>query len=494
MKIKSLLAGFLVAGFAAAASAQTYVHIVGSTAFRAGVQQSIVDALTNSGGTAPTGVYWGSSTYKKCSGAAVSGTYNGQWVIVETYWTGSLSGDVDLSVGNQVTKFISFNNNGGPALTSGSLAYIASGQVYESGTTPDAAMSDSDYQSVSDELKDANSTLTGYTSGAALASAVNNAGLVDSGSNASAAGCVAVVPFRWILGVAGSQGEVASNITQQAARDLATKGFVQFSELSGSTSDTTNFALLVGRNEDSGTRIDSLAESQAEGTTYDFPPIQVLANFNNNATTESALTSGDNGYLTGGVGSSIGSLTKFPANNTLNTEPLINWSAYGHSGYVSGGDVANVLSSSNNVLLSGTSLGSGNTAILSSGKSAFFTAGTSHVSVIGYVGISDAATAIGNGAIALSYNGVPYSATAVENGQYTVWGYEHMYYLFTATPGTGGTVQTTLDGIADTIYASDADIDASDTSHGGGSSGGILYGSMNVKRTPLEGGIVSPNK
>lgn len=42
---------------------------------------------------------------------------------------------------------------------------------------------------------------------------------------------------------------------------------------------------------------------------------------------------------------------------------------------------------------------------------------------ISYLGISDASTALGNGAKALTYNGTAYSTAAVQNGSYTYWSY-----------------------------------------------------------------------
>jgi len=47
--------------------------------------------------------------------------------------------------------------------------------------------------------------------------------------------------------------------------------------------------------------------------------------------------------------------------------------------------------------------------------------------MLGYVGISDATTAIGNGAAALRLNGVPENDETVENGTYSFWGHEHLY-------------------------------------------------------------------
>ncbi|GAA5131172.1 hypothetical protein JIN84_06390 [Luteolibacter yonseiensis] len=61
-----------------------------------------------------------------------------------------------------------------------------------------------------------------------------------------------------------------------------------------------------------------------------------------------------------------------------------------NSGYASGGTLGNVLS--------GTGL-----------------------NAIGYLGASDAATSIGNGAVGLNFNGVPFSVDNVKNGNYTFW-------------------------------------------------------------------------
>ena len=47
--------------------------------------------------------------------------------------------------------------------------------------------------------------------------------------------------------------------------------------------------------------------------------------------------------------------------------------------------------------------------------------GGSGFSAIGYVGISDATAATGNGAVALNFNGVPFSVENVKNGSYTFW-------------------------------------------------------------------------
>jgi hypothetical protein len=64
--------------------------------------------------------------------------------------------------------------------------------------------------------------------------------------------------------------------------------------------------------------------------------------------------------------------------------------------------------------------------------------GTPGFSVIAYLGLSDAATAITDGGTALSFNGIPFSAAAVEQGQYAFWGNE--YCDLQASPTTEETL------------------------------------------------------
>jgi hypothetical protein len=58
---------------------------------------------------------------------------------------------------------------------------------------------------------------------------------------------------------------------------------------------------------------------------------------------------------------------------------------------------------------------------------ASFNDGLTNGILVGYVGLSDAKTAISYGARALSLNGVPENDATVENGNYSFWGHEHLY-------------------------------------------------------------------
>jgi len=502
MKIsKSILTGMIAVGLASAASATQYtVHIVGSTAYRAPVMSAILDYLT-SVGTTPKYCFWGSSTFRKANAATFSSTVGSDTYVVECFWTGSAAGVTDLVKANPVDDFLSYSTYSSSMSTTG--YYISSSSpTFETAVAPDSAMSDSYYQSVAKVMSDA--SVVG-SSGSALAHSINSATLTNAGVTAGPKKTVGIIPFLWVLQNPGSSGVSATNITQNVAKQLLQVGYINFSQLSGLSADITNYAFLVGRNEDSGTRIDSAADAQ-DG--FDIAPFQVLPEFTSNATTSSVypLPAYPPSGHTGGAGSTLSSIELWPAGVALNTEPGISWAAGGHSGLVSGGDVANTLNSTNpgaaNITVDD---GSGNVTDDSAGNNACapldnnYTAGSSQCLLLGYVGVADAygvLASIGGTAIAgqpstakalgLSYEGVNYSPAAVENGEYTLFGYEHMYYT-TAT----GTVKTVLDGIADKVYGSDADIDSSGN-HGAGDAAGIFYSSMNFSRGLTEGGILSP--
>lgn len=499
MKIpKILLSGLVAVSLAASASATTIVHVVGSTAYRAPFTKAVFDYLTanDTGGAPPSYGFWGNSNVYKASGAIISGTISGIQVVVETYWTGSIAGTVDLVSANPISNFLNLSTYNSQLTTSGTYlgSSISSLTTDPSNPPPDVAMSDSYYKSVAAVIATAN---VNGGSGATLASeisgaAIHNAGTTTTG-HAGKIGTVGVIPFQWAIGNLGSSGVVlsATNMTQQAAKQLIEGGNIDLSEITPNPSDVTNFVLLVGRNEDSGTRLDTIAESQS-GIPSSSGPLQALLTFNNNNTTTSAYPLPPDGVQTGGTGSSIATVAAWPENDYLNTEPTISWSAPGHSGYVSGGDVANVLLAQNP--------GAGNFTISTSGTSAiaptsgYYTAGTSQVLLAGYVGVADLSSALsgnaGGNAIALEYNGVPYSAANVENGTYTLWGYEHMYYT-TATGTTAGSLLAVINGIADEIFGTDADINSSGV-HAAANQAGILYGTMDFVRGLTEGGTLAP--
>lgn len=104
-----------------------------------------------------------------------------------------------------------------------------------------------------------------------------------------------------------------------------------------------------------------------------------------------------------------------------------------------------------------------------------FTTAASTGYSIGYLGLSDAATAITAGAKELTWNGVAYSPAAVQGGQYTMWGYEHLFIGAAATAND----QTVANAIAAELTTTPG-------------AAGIALGTMNVQRGS-EGGLIDLN-
>lgn len=507
MKIsKILLSGIIAAGLSAAAQGQTVVHVVGSTAFRAPVIKAVLDLFNGSLGsntpttyTGDTAVYWGNSNIYKCNGIAISGTYNGTWYVFDAYFTGSASGVTDLTAQDQLSAFLNWNGTvatGGTdadvIATTGSGTYVSANYAnYFDPSTPtaDVAFSDSYYGSVAKLFADANlsASVGAYSTGPAIQAAINGSGHpIDAGTGSTAsAHTVGIIPFEWLVNNPGLTGGVqnvspASNITQQIVKELVSNGYAPLSQFSGNSADAGTDVYLVGRNEDSGTRIDTLAEGQAG---FDVSPVQAQVSFvtNNKNTGAYPANSSAPYYYVGGNGTVVNAITQFPAGTALNTEGNISWSSAGHSGYITGGDVGNVL------------LATSSNFSLITVDSSYGTSGTG-AALVGYISVADAAGSLsGNSAgqaQALSYDGVAYSVGAVEAGTYTVWDYEHEYYLSGIASGR----KTFADALANQVFAHDADVDINGTD-GNADAAGILYGSVNptaLRSKTGEGAIITP--
>jgi hypothetical protein len=83
--------------------------------------------------------------------------------------------------------------------------------------------------------------------------------------------------------------------------------------------------------------------------------------------------------------------------------------------------------------------------------------GGSGFNAVGYVGISDAATAITNGAVPLNFNGVPFSVDNVKNGSYTFWSKYQMLRRLTLTGPTlslFNSLKSSLIGLATPVNGS----------------------------------------
>ncbi|HEY2712933.1 MAG TPA: hypothetical protein VGI60_10490 [Chthoniobacterales bacterium] len=235
---------------------------------------------------------------------------------------------------------------------------------------------------------------------------------------------VGVVQFEFVA--SNSAPGDFTNMTSQNARDLWSNGHVALSLFTGAAGDEGFTVYATGRDIDSGTRLTALAETGlgALATVKQYEPEKGGVR----ATT-----------CCGALDAPPYSLEPGMVINGI-TEPI------GDGGYSSGGDLSNGISNT------------------TSGSTCFAT----------YLGLSDAGTAITNGAHALTYNGSSYSVAAVQEGQYTFWGYEHLYYRDT----TLATVKTVADKLALQIFNTDAPVPH--------------YNDMKVSRK-TDGGIITQN-
>ena len=468
--LKTLTMGALLAASIGIASAAptTVIHISGSTAFRAGVQQAILDYLTTeSGGNAPTYAWKGNASVLKASASCFLS--NDGTIGVETYWSGSVAGVIDLVCQNQlVNKFPDVNNNTLNNAVATTLNTEASAPV-------DFAWTDATFGSAAATVSGANiatgSTTTGTaTTGAQLSALITGAGLKEAGTAGQTTSGQGIVPFAWFAGATSiSGGTPFTNFTTEYARAMITSGTIPLSFATGNSADDTKFIYNVQRAEDSGTRENSLLN--AFFPVGNAPKSYQLA-FSNNQTvlTDPNFPSGLN---TGGVTVANGpavvtSASLWAGNLEMNTNTNISWSGTGHYGYIGGGDVANVLSATNPANLNIPAGPKGPLGVANTGE--FF---------VGVLGISDGGTVLTNGGTILNWNGVPYTAANLQNGLYTFWGYEHAYLL----PTVSADLKNVANGIANTVYNGDA------TTNGGG----VLINSAVLVKKTGDGGAISKN-
>lgn len=356
--VSKMIVGVAALAIAGSASAQTItIRITGSTAYR-GQTHTAIGHILNAGYAFG---YSGSSGLSKASQAEFQGTtiVGNIPVDIKTSWSGSVGG-VQTVVNNlNVSTWLAATN-----LTSGGVASLTG--PYEAAVTADACMSDSFQGS------------TAYTSPT----------LTDH--------VVGVVPFQWVRNV-GSPSTMA-NISTLFAHILLGTGQVPLSEMTGLNADESVLVTALGRDEDSGTRLDAFAESGFGifGAPFQYQPT-----------------------IAGGV---VTAVAPWPVNTVNGTTYPV-----GHSGYSSGGTLATAMGATGSLAASG----------------GWF---------VTYLSTGDAASAVALGAATMTYNGVAYSLAAVQEGQYTFWSYEHLMYR----SSLAGSQKTVADQIATKIHDADA--------------------------------------
>ncbi|HVS52034.1 MAG TPA: hypothetical protein VHD62_06730, partial [Opitutaceae bacterium] len=192
-----------------------------------------------------------------------------------------------------------------------------------------------------------------------------------------------------------------TNITPLQARLVLAAG-APLSMFTGNSADSSIYVYPMGRDEDSGTRLSEMSESEFGVFNS---PIQ---------------------YQPTVAGGAITAIAAWPAASILG----FNYPA-GHSGYSGGGALATAL----------------NTPVAATARDSF----GAKFALIAYFGVNDA-NGVNGGNNNLTFNGVAYSDAAVREGRYTCWSYEHLMYRPTLT----GTTKTIADQIANQIKTADA--------------------------------------
>jgi len=406
MKIlKVVMAGFIAIAAISSASAQTVIHITGSTAYRAAVYQAISDTLAS-------GFVFGYSgtTASKASQAIYTGTTKtgSISVIIKTSFSGSVGGISTLAANLTIGPGGSYTGGGGWLVDSTPQSVAGTPNApanYDPAITADVAMADC-FQ-------------------ASAPAIYRTPKLTDN--------IIGVVPFVFMATKGGTpiKGSVttSTSLASEQVKDIFVEANLKLHELSGNSGDT-EAVLGVGRDEDSGTRIQALACSAIPVETH--------------LKQQQPVNDPTNTMITG-----------------ANLWPVVTLNGImyptGDSGFSSGGSLATEINLPH-----------------ASSYSTWF---------VSYLGLNDAAT-VTHG-IQLEFNNVAYSAANVEGpgasgfvAQYKFWGYEHLFYR-TTFGGNGLTVANQL---------------AADLTNTSASVSGILLSSMHVSRDTDGGAVEKGGK
>ncbi len=265
----------------------------------------------------------------------------------------------------------------------------------------------------------------------------------ESTSAASAAltdSTPAVIPFRFMKSDGGATPSAAwnalTNVTAQNMRRLWNSNRVSLGLFTGDLSHTSK-VFAVGRDNGSGTRITVLAE-----TKYGInEPVQQWKV----TTSGGVVTQAQLWPEADGVGSD----------------------SPGNGGYDSGSKVFPILGSTAAAAF----------PLLDEAGDTINGVSTTDRIFMAWLGLKDANDAKGQGAEYLSYEGVPYSLAAVQNGQYTLWGYLHLYYPTLTTD------ENNFRLAINTQFANSAVL---------GTNGVVKDATMRAART-FDGGVISIN-
>ncbi len=388
MKLRHLL--ILTLGLASAVQAATYdVYITGSTAGRASVFDSLAQMLTGETVTKDN------ATLNSANKANFTGgTYNSDTYNVYCSWSGSAAGV--QSVTSQANVVFMAEIDGGTYGTPTALNHVA-----------DIAFSDVFQSSTNFQSP----TLTDATT--------------------------VVLPFKFMT----SEGSPITNVTPQLAQVLFQGNVQPLALFTGLNADHGKGVIGSGRDNGSGTRITTMAEVGvgAFSSVTQYTPNTTGSNQSISGIVHTAGTAVVDHTVLGTtliVGQPITG-TNIPVGATVSvvnstTQFTMDVNSTGAISSVRCGQNAATATAIGN---NGASSGSSVAGYVAAHTSGLTVGGKTPCYVLGYIGLSDGATALTNGAVECQYNGVTYSATAVYEGRYSLWGYLHMMHRDDAPAG-----------------------------------------------------------
>ena len=370
MNIQSKITMALLAlGIVSSASADNVVYLTGSTAFRS----TVYNALHTPGNVfdgAVTEAEFGSSQ----SGAnymLFHGSINGTPTYINCAWSGSEAGiaaAANVSIENT-------DRDGNPIPLAGSPETW----VKADGSIPMTGLQGSAPSSAQLESSSRQADL-------AMADTSQAVSLTPFVANTSTAlkdyTTVGIVTFTFAKNVnttPSAEWTAMNNISLPQANVLFSAGYQNTAFFTGNPAQTNNYVYLVGRNKGSGTRANQLADTGFGTTT----PVQQF---------------------------SIGYGVEEAADGTLTL------TYEGNNGYESGGGVATAL---------------GINGSCQQHDPFFYNAANSSHSgwfAVAFLGVSDAqAHGLAISPNWLTFEGVMESDGAIEEGQYQLWGHEHLF-------------------------------------------------------------------
>jgi hypothetical protein len=454
MKAKRLaLIVLAAAAFTGGAAAQTVIRITGSTAFRSATNTAIGNILEPGYTFGYTGSAFASSNRTIFTGTTKAPTSTS--VVIKCQWSGAVGG-----VGTIVTNVAlpEWLVNGSPQSTGGTQITTPG---YDAPITADIAMADG-FQNT-----------TKY----------KNPVMVSN--------VVGVLPFQWFRN--NGSPTTIDNMTPLLAANLLSGG-LPLSQFTGNPADASTAVYGTGRNEDSGTRMVTFADSLfgVFSSPTQFQPIISGGTVTDLVPWPPATVLGENyplGHSGFDGGGQLVTAMNTPGSNTTSANPgyLVSYAGINDAQGALPGTAATATSSITgdavtaiNVTNGGTNYGGGTFVTITGGGG---TGATATPVITGGVvtainvtnggsGYTSAPAVNIRGGAVLKYNGVDYSTQNVREGKYTFWSYQILMYR----PGYANAA------IANQLATRIKTVDATVS--------GILLSTMSVGRA-VEGGPVT---